>query len=70
MFAEYTLHTSGHNPRPSSRERVRNRVNQKYCYYVKNFGKIACVGCGRCIDLCPVNIDILDILSQVVKEAI
>ena len=70
MFAEYTLHTSGHNPRPSRRERVRNRVNHKYSYYVKNFGKIACVGCGRCIDLCPVNIDILDILSQVVKEAI
>jgi len=70
MFAEYTLHTSGHNPRPSRRERVRNRINHKYSYYVNNFGKIACVGCGRCIDLCPVNIDILDILSQVVKEAI
>jgi len=70
MFAEYTLHTSGHNPRPSRRERTRNRVNHKYSYYVKNFGEIACVGCGRCINFCPVNIDILDILSQVVKEAI
>jgi ferredoxin len=70
MFSEYTLHASGHNPRPSRRERTRNRVNHKYSYFVKNFGKIACVGCGRCINLCPVNIDILDILSQVVKEAI
>jgi ferredoxin len=70
MFAEYTLHASGHNPRPSRRERTRNRINHKYSYFVKNFGKIACVGCGRCINLCPVNIDILNILSQVVKEAI
>jgi len=70
MFEEYTLHTSGHNPRPTRRERTRNRVNHKYSYFVKNFGTIACVGCGRCIDNCPVNIDILDILSQVVKEAI
>jgi len=70
MFEEYTLHASGHNPRPSRRERLRNRINHKYSYFVQNFGKIACVGCGRCIDLCPVNIDVLDILSQVVKEAI
>lgn len=69
MFAEYTLHTSGHNPRPTTRERTRNRINHKYYYYVSKFGKTACVGCGRCIEYCPVNIDILDILSKV-KEAL
>ncbi len=69
MFKEYTLHTSGHNPRPSRRERTRNRINHKYSYFVDKFGVIACVGCGRCINLCPVNIDILNILSQV-KEAL
>ncbi len=69
MFAEYTLHTSGHNPRPSRRERTRNRINHKYNYYVDKFDVIACVGCGRCINLCPVNIDIVDILKQV-EEAL
>ena len=68
MFKEYSVHTSGHNPRPTRRERTRNRINHKYSYYVDKFGVIACVGCGRCINLCPVNIDILNILSQV-KEA-
>lgn len=68
MFAEYTRHASGHNPRPTTRERMRNRINHKYSYFVKNFGKIACVGCGRCIDLCPVNVDIINILTQVGKE--
>lgn len=67
MFCEYTLHASGHNPRPTRRERTRNRVNHKYSYYPKRFDVIACVGCGRCINLCPVNIDILEILEQVVE---
>ena len=65
MFAEYTVHTSGHNPRPSRRERTRNRINHKYSYFVDKFGEIACVGCGRCSRLCPVNIDLIDILRQV-----
>ena len=65
MFAEYTRHTSGHNPRPTRRERTRNRINHKYSYFVDKFGVIACVGCGRCSTLCPVNIDIIDILRQV-----
>lgn len=69
MFEEYTLHTSGHNPRPTRRERTRNRINHKYSYYVDKFDVIACVGCGRCVNLCPVNIDIIDILRQV-KEAL
>lgn len=66
MFSEYTVHASGHNPRPTRRERTRNRINHKYSYYPDRFEVIACVGCGRCINLCPVNIDILDILEQVV----
>ncbi len=69
MFEEYTLHTSGHNPRPTRRERTRNRVNHKYSYFVGKFDVIACVGCGRCVNHCPVNIDLIDILRQV-KEAL
>lgn len=69
MFEEYTRHTSGHNPRPTRRERTRNRINHKYSYYVDKFDLIACVGCGRCINYCPVNVDIVEILRQV-KEAL
>jgi len=63
MNPEYTLHASGFNPRPARANRVRNRVYHKYNYYPKNFDVIACVGCGRCIDLCPVNIDIIDVVT-------
>ncbi len=64
MFAEYTVHTSGHNPRPTRKERTRNRISHKYSYFPEKFDVIACVGCGRCINNCPVNIDLLDVLEK------
>jgi len=63
MYPEYTVHASGYNPRPERMNRVRNRVYHKYNYYPKNCGVIACVGCGRCIDVCPVNIDIIEVVN-------
>jgi heterodisulfide reductase subunit C len=64
MIPEYTLQASGYNPRPMRANRMRNRIMHKYNYYPKNFDVIACVGCGRCIDNCPVNIDIIDTVSR------
>jgi len=64
MRSEYTLQASGYNPRPTRMNRVRNRVYHKYNYYPKNYDIIACVGCGRCIDNCPVNIDIIDVVTE------
>lgn len=61
---EYTLHASGHNPRPGRTQRTRNRIYHKYNYFPKKFGQIACVGCGRCVSKCPVNIDIIEILQK------
>lgn len=65
MNPEYTLQASGYNPRPSRTNRLRNRIYHKYEYFPKNHNSFACVGCGRCIDKCPVNIDIIDIMTKV-----
>jgi ferredoxin len=65
MFAEYTLHASGHNPRATRTERFRNRIYHKFKFNLDNFNAYSCVGCGRCISLCPVNIDLIDYLSRV-----
>ena len=65
MFPEYTLHASGHNPRPARMNRMRNRIFHKYNAFPKNHDVIACVGCGRCVDVCPVNIDIIDIINTI-----
>jgi ferredoxin len=71
QFCLYTLHTSGHNPRNSCIERCRNRIMHKFSYYPQNYNLLGCVGCGRCIQLCPVNNDIrviINKLKQIKKE--
>jgi sulfhydrogenase subunit beta (sulfur reductase) len=65
MFSLYTKETSGHNPRPSGRERWRQRLNHKFNYFLAEFGKASCVGCGRCVTKCPVNIDLRSLLREV-----
>jgi ferredoxin len=67
MFPLFTKETSGHNPRISQKERWRQRVMHKFKYYVDNFNAIACVGCGRCVMSCPVNIDIRKIIEDISK---
>jgi len=41
----------------------------KFRYYPENFGRTLCVGCGRCIEHCPVSIDLRDVL-EAVKEPV
>ena len=65
MYPEFTVHASGENPRPDRSARIRNRIFHKFTYYPENSGYIACVGCGRCIELCPVNEDLIEILNRV-----
>jgi len=59
MFPLFTLHGAGHNPRSQKLQRVRQRFMHKLKYYPDKYScGIACVGCGRCVQQCPVNIDI------------
>jgi sulfhydrogenase subunit beta (sulfur reductase) len=64
MFPLFTLHASGHNPRSDKVQRVRQRFMHKLKYYVDKYGDgVACVGCGRCVNSCPVNIDIREVFK-------
>lgn len=66
MFKDFTLMASGENPRPSQKERVRQRFMHKLSYFpARQEGLYGCVGCGRCVRSCPVSLDI----TQVIKEA-
>ncbi|MEW6266598.1 MAG: 4Fe-4S dicluster domain-containing protein [Thermodesulfobacteriota bacterium] len=61
----FTMHGSGHNPRPTKKERVRQRFMHKFKYIpLKRGGEIGCVGCGRCVNFCPVNIDVRDVVRD------
>ncbi len=64
MYPLFTLHGSGHNPRSQKLQRVRQRFMHKLKYYVDKYSNgVQCVGCGRCIQYCPVNIDIREVIS-------
>lgn len=67
MFWLFTKETSGHNPRPTQRERWRQRVMHKFSYIPENFNETGCVGCGRCVLNCPVNLDIRKIVADISK---
>ncbi|NLC68821.1 MAG: hypothetical protein GX754_08620 [Clostridiaceae bacterium] len=65
MYPKFTLHASGHNPRASKKERFRQRVLHKYVYVKKNFGYVACTGCGRCIRSCPAGMNIRNVVREI-----
>ncbi|MDW7675571.1 MAG: 4Fe-4S dicluster domain-containing protein [Bacillota bacterium] len=68
MFGDYALMAGGHDPRPSKKERVRQRFMHKLRYFPERYNELMCVGCGRCLAKCPVNVDITRIIGRI-KEA-
>jgi ferredoxin len=69
MFPLFTKHASGHNPRGEKLQRCRNRFMHKMRYFPERFGPLSCVGCGRCLRLCPVNIDIREVVEKMLSVA-
>ncbi|MFA5902706.1 MAG: 4Fe-4S dicluster domain-containing protein [Desulfobacula sp.] len=62
MSPLFTRHATGHNPRDSKTQRVRQRFMHKLKYFLDKYDQgIMCVGCGRCVKSCPVNIDIREV---------
>ena len=65
QFPDFTMHSSGHNPRPDKASRLRQRIMHKFQYFVEKYGDYQCTGCGRCVSKCPVGIDIIEVLEKV-----
>ncbi|MBD3308184.1 hypothetical protein GF339_17190 [candidate division KSB3 bacterium] len=64
QYPSFTLHASGHNPRVNKKQRMRQRIMHKFSYTVEKNDAIFCVGCGRCVVYCPVNLDIREMLQK------
>jgi sulfhydrogenase subunit beta (sulfur reductase) len=63
----FTRLAGGYDPRPTKGARLRQRFYHKLSYFPEHFGLIGCVGCGRCVRYCPVNIDIREVISDIQK---
>ena len=67
-FSLFTLHTSGHNPRPVQRDRWRQRVMHKFSYQPEQYALPGCVGCGRCSRACPADVNLKEELIDIATK--
>ena len=68
VFEGYTREASGHNPRREKWLRTSRRYEHKMKYDYLATGMSGCVGCGRCLSSCPVNIGISRVIEEVTKS--
>lgn len=64
LFATHALVAGGENFRGSRSSRIKFRFYHKQRGFVAEYGRPSCVGCGRCIEVCPVGIDIIEVLNR------
>ena len=67
MYSDFTMMAHGTN-RPTQKERFRQRFMHKLVYFPNNNeGIFGCVGCGRCLQKCPIHMNIVKV-AKVLKE--
>lgn len=68
QISHFTRNAEHHNPRDAV-SRVRYRIYDKLKYIEERFGFKGCSGCGRCTDVCPTYISIIDIIGSIQEAA-
>ena len=66
LYKTFAKVAGNHNPRAHLYERMRNRFDKKFAFFPQVLDYFACTGCGRCIEACPGNIDIREVLKGIV----
>ncbi len=66
-FLSFTRVASGEIFRKDRSSRIKQRIYHKIVYSVNDIGTISCTGCGRCIEVCPVGIDIREIVRNLAR---
>ena len=68
MYNDFTQ-MAAENPRHTQKERSRQRFMHKLMYYpMAHEGLFSCVGCGRCLESCPVNMNVVKVIKAVQED--
>lgn len=63
MYSDFTQMSHGNN-RTTQMQRFRQRFMHKLVYFPsQNQGMYSCVGCGRCLNKCPQNLNIVKVIK-------
>lgn len=65
---DFTKVAGGFVFRENKVQRFKHRINHKLKFFKERHGRHLCVGCGRCINICPANIDMLKIVDNLGKD--
>ncbi len=68
VFEGYTREASGHNPRKTKASRASRRYEHKLKYDYEVTGISGCIGCGRCLSSCPVNIGMSKFIQEITEK--
>ncbi len=63
MYADFTQ-MAAENSRNTQMQRFRQRFMHKLCYFPSQYGIYSCVGCGRCVNKCPQNLNIVKVIKK------
>jgi ferredoxin len=63
QLSSFATVAGGENFRKSRANRQRHRFFRKGKYLTEMFGKVGCVGCGRCVRSCLVHIDPVEVYN-------
>ena len=68
MLPYYSMVAGGHDFRKSRTDRIKLYYTHKLKEYIGKWGGPSCVGCGRCVDYCPVDINVLTVAKALYEE--
>jgi ferredoxin len=70
QLPEFATVAGGENFREARADRLRHRFFRKGKYLTERFGKVGCVGCGRCVRSCLVHIDPVEVFNTLKRTCI
>jgi sulfhydrogenase subunit beta (sulfur reductase) len=68
LLRTHALVAGGENFRSARSSRVKFRYYHKQRGFVAEYGRPSCVGCGRCVEVCPADINIISVIQSIRGE--